>query len=142
MILVSKTVYERIVAYYSLRHYEAGGIIGGNSEIISAVYFDESDTKYKRIYIPNVQKLNQKIAEWDLKGISFKGLVHNHEKNPHHSLEDIRFLAQIFAQNQEQICILISGIWVAEIGKLYLYKVLLREKKMSLQQTKYCIFPD
>ena len=60
---------------------EFGGILGSRRNgVITEVIFDNNQTNHNKIcyYAPNVDYLNQCIKEWNMSGISFKGLFHFH----------------------------------------------------------------
>ncbi len=59
---------------------ESGGIIGSKDGVICAFCFDD-DNYHFDCYIPNVKKLNDKIAEWANNGIRFAGIVHSHHND-------------------------------------------------------------
>ncbi len=59
---------------------ESGGIIGSKDGIICAFCFDDGNYNYD-CYIPSVEKLNAKIAEWADNGIRFAGIVHSHHND-------------------------------------------------------------
>lgn len=64
-----------------IRNYppEMGGILGEKNGVICEYMLDEgciSDTACS--YIPDTNKLNKRIAEWELNNITFVGIFHTH----------------------------------------------------------------
>ncbi len=61
---------------------ETGGILGKKHGIIRYFEFDKGlGNSETAIYIPDTQKLNNKIYEWENEGIEFCGIVHSHMQN-------------------------------------------------------------
>ena len=59
---------------------ESGGIIGSKEGVVCAFYFDDDNYNYD-CYVPNVKKMNAKIAEWADSGIQFAGVIHSHHND-------------------------------------------------------------
>lgn len=78
--IVLKDVYEEILLKTSSHMPETGGIIGGQSEVITEVIFDNGKLNdgCKCRYTPDVNLMNKCIAEWIENGIDFYGMFHSH----------------------------------------------------------------
>lgn len=59
--------------------YEIGGIIGGNSNIITHFEYDNNySIKNKNMYVPNIKYLNEIIFEWEKQSVELYGVFHTH----------------------------------------------------------------
>lgn len=59
--------------------YEIGGIIGGNSNIITHFEYDNNySIKNKNMYVPNIEYLNEIIFEWKKQSVELYGVFHTH----------------------------------------------------------------
>lgn len=76
---------------------EIGGIIGGTNKIIDCVYIDNySFERNSSIYVPNVQRLNDHIANWKNNGSIFYGIFHSHFFSQERlSLNDQKYITTI-----------------------------------------------
>ncbi len=79
--VISREAFEKISEAVPDEPPETGGIIGSShGEIIDSVVMDNSGFSEGKVcsYSPNVDFLNNYIAEWQNDGLSFKGLFHTH----------------------------------------------------------------
>lgn len=101
-----KTVYESLLNKTPLLPPETGGIIGGQRGIITEVYFDKQNDLLTApsIYIPNINVINQIIADWDKKNVDFCGIFHTHYSHDQEiSLGDRRYIKKIMCAMPLQI---------------------------------------
>lgn len=78
-IRIEKNALEKLKKSFSGALIESGGMIGSKNGVIVDFCFDNGGDPEK--YVPNVEKLNKKIAEWQKSGISFAGIVHSHHND-------------------------------------------------------------
>ena len=76
---ILNTVYQDIMNSYPFVPPEQGGIIGGKKGIVTNYHHDSGCQIFDRgSYIPDIEALNAKIAEWSDLQIEFLGLLHSH----------------------------------------------------------------
>ena len=81
---------------------ETGGILGGMGGVISRFWLDVGN-QYD-IYVPNVEKINQIISDWQKAGIEFYGIFHSHsENNESLSSADKRYIVKIMRSMPPQV---------------------------------------
>lgn len=81
---------------------ETGGILGGTGGVVSRFWLDVGN-QYD-IYVPNVEKINQIISDWQKAGIEFYGIFHSHsESNKSLSLADKRYIVKIMRSMPPQV---------------------------------------
>lgn len=135
---ILQKVYSDIAFHLSSILFEAGGIIGGQNDIITDFYFDDKDNSGHDFYIPDTCLLNKKIIEWDLKKLSFIGIVHSHSKNPKLSKEDIEYCKKVLMGNQNHTY-MISAIFVRRKRELLLYEIRTYEDQAVIRSINYMI---
>lgn len=76
---IRRYIYFKIVNSCPAVPPESGGILGGKSDIITVFASDIgiAGNGYDE-YIPNTEKLNQIISDWNEIGIEFFGIYHSH----------------------------------------------------------------
>jgi len=57
---------------------EIGGILGGDSKIITTFELDKGMSSQGCFYVPNVKRLNKTITLWQENKIAFMGIFHTH----------------------------------------------------------------
>ena len=73
---------------------ETGGIIGGRKGIISHFWLDFGNIY--DMYIPNIERINQIISDWQETNIKFYGIFHSHfPGNENLSFGDKRYIIKI-----------------------------------------------
>lgn len=78
---ISKQVIKIMKRFITKEPPETGGILGSsNGDLINNIILDYPSvvTAKPCIYMPNVDFLNEKIANWQENNISFKGVFHTH----------------------------------------------------------------
>ena len=105
---------------------ESGGILGSiDDNIITEILKDKVKVSSNKIccYEPNVCFLNQQIAKWSTKGISFKGIFHTHFVGVSTlSLADKKYIHKIMKNMPTQIKYLYFPIFVLPNRELVCYK--------------------
>lgn len=106
---------------------ETGGILGCRDGIISEFFFDSGMPVYDRAsYIPDCEKLNGVILEWEKQGVQFCGIVHSH-KNGQATLSqnDKNYIAAIMAAMPETVQRLYFPVVLPGVA-LYSYQAIRR----------------
>ena len=104
---------------------EKGGIIGSKNGIVGTFFFDDGAVQAERYaYVPNVDMLNDVVAQWAKKGICFAGLFHSH---PHPqtelSIADKEYILKIMEAMPDSIMELHFPVIVPGMGMIgYLAK--------------------
>lgn len=91
-------VYNKLLSSFSVVPPERGAILGSrDGKIVSDFVLDRSEPEYARaVYTPNIEFLNQQIAEWEVCGIIFCGLLHTHPENCEKlSFADQRYIRRV-----------------------------------------------
>ena len=101
---IDRSVYERLLNM-PFAPPETGGIIGGRGGRILEAVIEERDADSAVCqYSPDVDFLNQVIAEWEKEGISFYGVFHSH---PGHSARlskgDMKYIETIMLAMPDRI---------------------------------------
>lgn len=96
---IKKSVLNIIASAYPAVPPEEGGILGIYKNIVCAYFHDKGyGNNGFAIYEPNINKLNEVLALWNHKGITFGGIVHSHLPGQNTlSKADIDYIASIFA---------------------------------------------
>lgn len=102
---IIKKTYQKIFDRFSNCLFEEGGIIGGVNNIITQFEFDIGiPNDNAGCYIPNVDKLNKCICEWQKQNINFYGIIHSHINNYGNlSNDDIKYIKRIMFSISENI---------------------------------------
>ena len=78
---ITQKMYDLIKNSSNSKQVEIGGILGGlKSDTVSDIVLDEQDISSvcRFTYTPNVQFLNDKIAQWQEEEKTFLGIFHSH----------------------------------------------------------------
>lgn len=103
---IIKAVYEKLLNETPLLPPETGGIIGGKRGIVTAAYFDKQSDLLAEpsTYAPDIYTINQIIASWNAKNISFLGIFHSHYSNdPEISPGDTKYIQIIMCAMPPQV---------------------------------------
>lgn len=94
---IDKFTYNRLCSAFSPVPPEAGGIIGSVAGCVCAFVYDPGTPNLTRgCYTPNIDFLNQTIAQWYTQNITFCGIVHSHpSKQPMLSEADLFYIKTI-----------------------------------------------
>ncbi|MCL2592431.1 MAG: hypothetical protein FWD82_03605 [Defluviitaleaceae bacterium] len=79
---IDAKIYDKILECIPSIPPETGGILGGDSDIITNFIFDGglSDSDEGRYY-PDIDKINTYLSDWQKSGIKFYGILHSHFTN-------------------------------------------------------------
>lgn len=76
---ITQSIYEKILNKYPIPPPEQGGILGIRNGVVCKYYHDITCTiTESSVYELDVDSLNEKIEEWERKGIEFAGIIHSH----------------------------------------------------------------
>lgn len=75
---IQRKIYERIRKELPESPPEIGGLLGGESNIVSMVEWDNGLQKSMCSYEPDVGRLNHVIKKWHRQNIYFMGIFHTH----------------------------------------------------------------
>jgi len=79
MLKIKDVLYHQLLESMPIVPPETGGILGGNNNTISELFFDKIE--YNEVfasYKPNISLLNRCIWKWHNVGIEFMGCFHTH----------------------------------------------------------------
>lgn len=131
MVTIERKVFENIMNTLGKCMCEAGGIIGGIKETDVTEFVFDGETSENE-YIPNVDKLNNTIAEWSERNIYFLGIIHSHITRKELSTADIIYARNIIKLNKMHR--ILMPIFVLNTKELYVYIVTCKEISLVLKQ--------
>ena len=77
--IIKAEIYDQILCAFPAVPPESGCILGVREDSVDCFVHDyEAPTVDRAIYTPNIEVLNQVIAQWAERGIRFCGLAHSH----------------------------------------------------------------
>lgn len=99
--LITKSVYKKIINSYHTAPPENGGILGEKNGIICAYVHDQKiQTREAAIYEPDIEFLNEQIEKWAEQSIMFAGIIHSHMVGQESlSVADIEYAEKMFWAN-------------------------------------------
>lgn len=102
---IDQHTYDALRSAFSPVPPEAGGILGSTNGCICAFVYDRGTPDITRnCYTPNVDFLNQVIAQWQTQSITFCGIVHSHPAGQQKLSEaDLSYIQTILDCMPEQI---------------------------------------
>ena len=122
MIKVSRETIEKISRFLDSTQYESGGLIGSsNGENIDTFYYDIGRRSNTNEYIPDVNKLQRELSNWDEAHIIFQGIIHSHSISDRLSPRDIQVAREIL--NMNKLSKLYMPIYLLNARKLFWYEV-------------------
>lgn len=123
---ISITAFKKLNISISDQPPESGGILGSTyDDVITEILKDKVEKTPNKMccYEPNVYFLNQQIAKWTDKGISFKGIFHTHFVGVNTlSLADKKYIHKIMKNMPTHIKYLYFPIFVLPNRELVCYK--------------------
>ena len=134
---ISKELVKDIL--HNIRKYppEMGGILGQKNGVICEYMLDEgciSSTACS--YIPETDKLNKRIAEWELSNISFVGIFHTHFSGVKTlSCGDKKYIEKIMLQMPYNIEELYFPIIVFPQSEIVYYLATKSQNKILIKET-------
>lgn len=93
--VISKTLYERLMKEIPTVPPEIGVILGKKTNIIDYYYLDYGLAHSAECYVPNIDILNSVINDWARDGIQFVGFAHTHNNIPTLSSADKEYIFEI-----------------------------------------------
>lgn len=122
MIKVSRETIEKISRFLDSTQYESGGLIGSsNGEMIDVFYYDKGKRSNTYEYIPDVNKLQRQLLNWDEAHIIFQGIIHSHSISDRLSPRDIQMAREIL--NMNKLSKLYMPIYLLNARKFFWYEV-------------------
>lgn len=122
---ISKELLNEIIMKLPSELPETGGIIGGNSDVVTEYWIEIPKEKvdgFMCCYIPDVDKINEMIQEWAKKGVEFMGMFHTHYFGVDTLSEgDISYIKEILAAMPDGISKLYFPIFIFPDGRMVLY---------------------
>ncbi len=123
---ITKNALNTIIIASNSTDAEIGGLLGGDKNgLITTVFIDypQRDAMSRSEYHPDTTLLNEQIALWAEKDISFIGIFHSHFSGSE-SLSDADqyYICQIMQSNEEILKHLYFPVFVLPDNKLYPYK--------------------
>lgn len=101
---IADNILREILNQMPLTPPEAGGIIGGTEGAVRIWRYDGGYPEKGCVYRPNVEYLNDVIAEWMDSGLSFMGIIHVHFGGSRGlSDSDIRYIEKIMRAMPDSI---------------------------------------
>jgi len=116
--MITKDIFKKLLYECPVAPPEVGGILGGVDGIIQTYVMDfPEDSSANNRYMPNIKKLNQKIAEWLDKDIEFYGVFHTHYPYGYAlSIEDKQYIVRIMEAMPARIIHLYFPILIPSDG--------------------------
>ena len=100
--LIRKNIFEQLLNFTPDVPPETGGILGGTGDVISHFWLDKGN-QYD-VYVPNIEKINRIISDWQKSDIEFYGIFHSHsESNESLSSADKRYIVKIMRSMPPQV---------------------------------------
>ncbi len=141
--IIAKSVFEKIKSSVLGTNYEIGGILGSkDNTIISHIVIDfpQQAPTCACLYTPNVEYLNQQIANWQLNQISFKGIFHSHFAGVKTlSAGDIQYINNILNTMPPGINYLYFPLFVIPQNELICYKAIRYKNAISILPEELCV---
>lgn len=132
MIKVSRKVIEKISRFLDSTQYESGGLIGSsNGEMIDVFYYDKGRRSDTNEYIPDVNKLQRELSNWDEAHIIFQGLIHSHTISDRLSPRDIHMAREILCLNK--LSAILMPVYLLNEHKIFWYEVS-NDNVLSIEQ--------
>lgn len=102
---IIKQIYNEILHESFSSISEIGGILGGNDSIINQFEFDKGlYPNSSSVYIPNTEKINITISNWQKQHIEFLGIFHSHlDFSEHLSSADEEYIKKIMYTMPDKI---------------------------------------
>lgn len=121
---IEKCFYKKFLSSCTNVPPEIGGILGGNSGVITDIIIDDHMAISKKaVYIPDIKFLNRKIEEWENHNIEFYGIFHTHMSDNTLSNDDRINIEKIMYSMPKQI------------EKLY-FPIVIPKKEMKVYAAK------
>lgn len=140
--LINNNVYKEIISNQREIPPETGGILGGTKgRITIAVHDIGIQSEKKCSYTPNVEKMNQIIAEWKEKNIDFMGIYHSHFFGVDTLSEgDRKYIECIMKSMPKSINILYFPIIVMPQKVMVCYRAILNEERFTIEIDKSIVY--
>ena len=134
--IIKTEVYSRILEHPKDTPPETGGILGGINDMITEYVFDEGlPTERACRYVPDVDKLNRIISDWQAKGIDFKGMYHVHYFGVSTlSDNDRAYISEIMQAVSNSVTELYFPIVVMPRRKMVAYIASLKNGKLDIKE--------
>jgi hypothetical protein len=133
---IKRNVYEEILSLQRVLPPETGGILGSKDGVIVASCFDAGiQSKKMCSYIPDTDKLNSVIKQWQQKNVLFMGIYHTHFFNVDTlSNGDVEYIEKIFYSMPSVIDHLYFPLVVMPNKKIVCYVAKLVSKKLAIEK--------
>ena len=116
--------------------FETGGIMGSQDGLLvtDIIMDDPTHNKYRCCYAPNVNFLNQCIADWNQQNKYFMGMFHTHFFNVTTlSGEDIRYINAIMNAMPKEVDRLFFPIYTLPKHEMICYKATRESNRISIE---------
>lgn len=134
---IYREIYENIISNLPERPPEIGGILGKNSDnIICKTVVDRGmENRFKQCsYVPNVDKLNGQIKDWEKQDIEFVGIFHTHFWGVETlSYGDKKYIIEIMSTMPKEIKYLYFPIVVIPERKIVPYIAYIENEKVTIK---------
>lgn len=135
---IYREIFEKIISNLPERTPEIGGILGKNSDNIiceTVVDIGMANRSKQCSYVPNVEKLNEKIKDWNKQDIEFVGIFHTHFWNVETLSDgDKKYIIEIMSAMPKEIKYLYFPIVVIPECKIIPYIAYIENEKITIKR--------